>query len=521
MMAGARRTLAGALLLAVAALFAGCAGGQGRVAIPTPKASTTPVSLPEPETFRLSSGLAVWLLHSDHVPVVAASLIVRSGSSFDPKGKEGLLSLAMDMMDEGAGEKSALELADEIQFLGASLGLSTGKDYSSIDLQVLRRNFGTALELFSDILLRPAFSEKEWERVKRLSLNSLKQRGERPTSVARVVGDRLYYGEHPYAHPEDGYSSTVQNISLEDARKAYSAALSPGNCVLLITGDFEPAALRGELEKHFAGWKGPPARLPEKAIHSPGAGRLARVGQHQAQDNPKEPLRLAVVDKPGAAQTVIRIYLQGKRYESSRVPALTLANTIFGGTFTSRLNSNLREEKKITYGASSGLASRRVWGHLVATSSVESGATALGISEFFRELQAMGKGSLRKGELRKAASTQRSRLIENLETQTGLLGIYSSAAALNLEPTERRDFYAAMAAADEKSLESVSKQIYRWENALVVLVGDRGVIDKALEELRENGRAQGGLPLKGFQLPAARYFSREGLPQATATGPDK
>ncbi|MEC9032684.1 MAG: insulinase family protein, partial [Planctomycetota bacterium] len=281
------------------------------------------------------------------------------------------------------------------------------------------------------------------------------------------------------------------------------------------------AALRGELEKHFAGWKGPPARLPEKAIHSPGAGRFARVGQHQAQDNPKEPLRLAVVDKPGAAQTVIRIYLQGKRYESSRVPALTLANTIFGGTFTSRLNSNLREEKKITYGASSGLASRRVWGHLVATSSVESGATALGISEFFRELQAMGKGSLRKGELRKAASTQRSRLIENLETQTGLLGIYSTAAALNLEPTERRDFYAAMAAADEKSLESVSKQIYRWENAMIVLVGDRGVIDKALEELRENGRAQGGLPLKGFQLPAARYFSREGLPEAAATGPDK
>ena len=209
-------------------------------------------------------------------------------------------------MDEGAGEKSALEFADEIQFLGASLGLSTGKDYSSIDLQVLRRNFGTALELFSDILLRPAFSEKEWERVKRLSLNSLKQRGERPTSVARVVGDRLYYGEHPYAHPEDGYSSTVQNISLEDARKAYSAALSPGNCVLLITGDFEPAALRGELEKHFAGWKGPPARLPEKAIHSPGAGRLARVGQHQAQNNPKEPLRLALAD-PGEPPCVGRV----------------------------------------------------------------------------------------------------------------------------------------------------------------------------------------------------------------------
>jgi len=510
MMATARKTLAGSLLLAVAVLLAGCAGGKERVAIPIPPASAAPVSLPEPETFRLSSGLEVWLLHSDHIPVVAASLIVRSGSSFDPKGKEGLLSLAMDMMDEGAGPRSALELADEIQFLGAGIEFSTGKDYSSIDLQVLRRNFGPALDLFSDILLRPNFPDREWERVRRLSLNSLKQRGERPTTVARVVGDRLYYGEHPYSHPEDGYSSTVQDISLEEVKKAYSAALAPGNCILLITGDFEPAALRNELEKRFAGWKGPPATLPEKAVYSP-----------HPQGDEKGPLRLAVVDKPGAAQTVIRIYLKGKRYESSSVPSLTLANTIFGGTFTSRLNSNLREEKKITYGASSGLASRRVWGHLVATSSVESGATALGISEFFRELQEMGRGRLRKGELRKAASTQRSRLIKNLETQAGLLGIYSTAAALNLEPTERRAFYAAMAAADEKSLEAISEKTYRWKDALVVLVGDRGVIDEALDELRKNGRAKGGLPLKKFQLPPAEYFNREGLPEAASTGPDK
>ena len=506
-----RKTLAAFLPLAACAiLLTGCTGGPKRAKIPIPKPSTAVVELPEPETFRLSSGLQVWLLHSDHVPAVVASLIVRSGSSSDPEGKEGLLSLAMDMMDEGAASKSALELADEIQFLGASIDISTGKDYSSIDLEVLRRNFGPALDLFSDILMRPIFADKEWARVRRLSLNSLKQRAERPTSVARVVGDRLYYGKHPYSHPEDGYSSTVQNISLEEIKKAYSGALTPGNCVLLITGDFEPAALRGELEKHFAGWKGSPATLPEKAIYSP-----------RPQDEGKKRVRLAVVDKPGAAQTVIRIYLKGGRYESSRAPSLTLANTIFGGTFTSRLNSNLREEKKITYGASSGLASRRVWGHLVATSSVESGATALGLSEFFREFQAMGSGSLRKGELGKAASTQRSRLIESLETQAGLLGIYSTAAALNLEPTERRDFYAAMAAADQESLEAVSKEIYRWEDAMVVLVGDRGVIDKALEELRKNGRAQGGLPLENFQLPAAKYFGREGLPEATSSGPDK
>ena len=133
----------------------------------------------------------------------------------------------------------------------------------------------------------------------------------------------------------------------------------------------------------------------------------------------------------------------------------------------------------------------------------------------------MGRGRLRKGELRKAASTQRSRLIKNLETQAGLLGIYSTAAALNLEPTERRAFYAAMAAADEKSLEAISEKTYRWKDALVVLVGDRGVIDKALDELRKNGRAKGGLPLKKFQLPSAKYFDREGLSEAISAGPDK
>ena len=500
MISASRKSL---LALCATPLLAGCTLTTGPARVPVPAPSTATVSLPDPEMFTLENGLAVWLLHSDHVPLVAASLVIRAGSSSDPKGKDGLLSLALDMMDEGAGERSALDLADEIEFLGASLDLSTGKDYSSIDLQVLKRNFRSAFDIFSDVLLRPSFSEKEWERVKRLSLNSLRQRGEQPTSVARVVGDRLYYGdEHPYAHPEDGYLSTIENITLDDVKKACAAALIPGNCVLLITGDFEPAALRRELEERFAGWKGPAAELPGKTRQS---GRIS--GQ-----------RLVVVGKPGAAQTVIRIYLPGRAYESPAAPHLELANTVFGGTFTSRLNSNLREDKKITYGARSGLASRRIWGHLVASSSVESGATALGISEFFREFQAMGQGALRKGELQKASATQRSRLIESLQTQSGLLGIYSTTAAHNLQPAWRRAYYAAMAAAEEKDLEDISEEIYRWENALVVLVGDRGVIDKALEDLKKNGRARGGEPLEGFRLPGAEYFNREGLPEAAAGG---
>ena len=503
MIASSRATL---LALCATTLLCGCVLTTRPSAVPVPPPSTATVSLPDPEMFTLENGLSVWLLHSDHVPLVAASLVIRVGSSSDPQGKDGLLSLALDMMDEGAGDRDALGLADEIEFLGASLDISAGKDYSSIDLQVLKRNFQSAFDIFSDVLLRPAFSEKEWERVKRLSLNSLRQRGEQPTSVARVVGDRLYYGDqHPYAHPEDGYLSTVEKISLEDVKNASAAAVVPGNCVLLITGDLEPAALRRELEERFADWKGPPAKLPEKARQS---GRIS--GQ-----------RLVVVDKPGAAQTVIRICLPAKAYESPAVPHLELANTVFGGTFTSRLNSNLREDKKITYGARSGLASRRLWGHLVASSSVESGATALGISEFFREFQAMGQGALRKGELQKAAATQRSRLIEKLQTQSGLLGIYSSTAAHNLEPASRRDFYATMAAATEKDLENISEEIYRWENALVVLVGDRGVIDKALDELRKNSQARGGEPLEAFLLPSAEYFTREGLPEAAAGNQEK
>ena len=150
-----------------------------------------------------------------------------------------------------------------------------------------------------------------------------------------------------------------------------------------------------------------------------------------------------------------------------------------------------------------------------------SGGAGRGVAELWRELQEVGRGCGGKGGVRKADCSKGGRLIEGVETEGGVLGIYSTAAGLNLEPTERRDFDATMAAADEKNLEAVSKKIYRWENAMVVLVGDRGVIDKALEELRKNGRAQGGVPLENFQLPAAKYFDREGLPEATSIGPDK
>ena len=491
-------------LLGAGLLLGGCAVRPKPATgeeIPIPATSTAAIALPGPEILELSNGLEVWLLHSDHVPLVEASLIVRSGSGSDPKGKEGLMSLTMDMMDEGTGKLTSIELADEIQFLGANLDLSTGKDFSSINLKVLKRNFPAAFSLFADILLRPSFSDEDWERVRRLTLNGLKQREERPTTVARVVGDRLFYGDgHPYAHPEDGYLESVSGITLEELRKTHASLFRPGNAVLLITGDFEPAALRREMEERLAGWKDALVAAVE-----------GRAPAHAAQ-------RLVVVDKPAAAQTVIRICLPGIAYGNATGPYLALANTIFGGTFTSRLNSNLREEKKITYGARSGLASRRLGGHLVASSSVESGATALGISEFFREFQEMANGKLRTGELRKASSIQRSRLIESLQTQAGLLGVYSTTAALALPPGEKAAFYAAMAAAGSGDLAAVSKTAFTWPKALIVLVGDRGIIDKALLELEKNRGAEGGAPLRGFRLPKPQYASREGVLQHPGGG---
>jgi predicted Zn-dependent peptidase len=423
---------------------------------------------PVPETFRLENGLEVRLLAQKKVPIVHLRLLVRAGSAADPEGKAGLAALAAAMLDEGAGERRAIELADEIEVLGAELSTGADQDFTSVSLAVLRRNLEPALDIFRDVILKPRFEEKDWQRVKGLWLNDLEQRREEPLQVARLVADRVLFGDgHPYAHPTDGYIPSVNAVELAEVKAFWKTYVRPDNAVLLCAGDISRDELEAGLEKRLGSWsaegQGPPAPASVAPVKTQG-------------------LRLVVVDKPGAAQTVVRILLPAPSpFAPERAP-LTLANSIFGGTFTSRLQMNLREKHQLTYGAGSGLASRRGPSYLAAQSAVKADRTGAALVEFCREFTAMETGEVSEDELQKALATHRIRAIESLATLEGMLGFFEWSAASGRPPDEPRTFHVRTQGEGREGIARECRRTFLWSQAVVVLVGDAALIKKQVPE---------------------------------------
>jgi zinc protease len=447
---------------------------------------------PVPESFRLANGLTVWKLPSARVPLSTLTLLVRAGSAFDPAGKEGLAALTATMLDEGAGALAAIALAEEIDHLGAQLAIETEKEYTQLSLEVLQSNLDRALDLLADIVVRPAFAAEEWERVKTLWLNDLAQRREEPREVARVAGERVFYGEgHPFAHPAEGYEASAKAVELEEVKAFYRERYRPGNAILLFAGGLPAADLAARLERRFGSWE---------------AGAVREASPRPAPAAP--PGKLIIIDKPQAPQTEIRILVPAPAFADPATAPVLLANMAFGGTFTSRLMSNLRERQKFTYGASSGFAPRAASGHLVAASAVHAQKTGAALVEFCREYRRLEAGDLSAGELGKAHALYRSRVLEALESQASSLELYVVSAALGSPPEERREFYRRLQGLELEEVARAARGIFLWDRATVVLVGDRRSIEN---QLNGPGAAlPGDVEGKPFVVPAADVRGREG-----------
>jgi predicted Zn-dependent peptidase len=193
-------------VLVFVALVCGCSGASRRA----PAVDENELRLPTPATIKLRNGVKVWHVRSTKIPMVELSLRFRCGSVQDPPAKHGLAALTFAMLDEGAGSRDALALADEIDFLAAELVTGAERDFSGARLGTLKRNLDAALDIFADVVLRPRLEEEDWQRVRTLWLGELAQSRDQPNLVARRVGDRAFYGDgQPYAHPVTGYSETV------------------------------------------------------------------------------------------------------------------------------------------------------------------------------------------------------------------------------------------------------------------------------------------------------------------------
>ena len=359
--------------VAAATLSAQQAPDRTRPPQPGPPAA---LKLPAIQKQKLSNGLPVWIVEMHEVPVAQVNLVVSSGTANDPPGKFGVASLTAAMLEEGAGSRSALELADAIDFLGADLGATSGIDSSAVRLHVPVARLADALPLMADVALRPTFPRDELERQRQQRLTALLQGRDDPPTISSAAFSRILYGKaHRYGTPQSGTAETIKTFTADDLRTFYASAYRPENATLIAVGDFTADKLMPLLEKSFGSWQASAPAAVEK---------LPAVEQAAAR-------QVFLVDKPGAPQSQIRIGWIGVARSTPDYFPLTVLNTILGGSFSSRLNNNLREVHGYAYGAGSGFDMRAEAGPFFATAGVQTDKTSESLKEFFNELTAIQK----------------------------------------------------------------------------------------------------------------------------------
>ena len=422
------------------------------------------LELPAIQKRTLSNGLPVWIVELHKVPVVAVSLVVKSGSSADPKTRYGLASLTAEMLDEGAGTRGALEIADAVDYLGANLSTSSSFDASFVDFQVPVARLAAALPVMAEVALRPTFKEAELRRVREELLTSLLQAQDDPASVVQFAFPRLVFGPaHRYGTMSFGTVASVKAFTTTDLHQFHARHYVPSNATLIVTGDVTAAAILPRLEAAFGAWKGGAVAAAPVSI----APQLTTR-------------QIYLIDKPGAAQSQIRIGWVGVPRSTPDYFALRVLNTVLGGAFTSRLNTNLRETHGYAYGASSTFDMRGSAGPFHAGAGVQTDKTAEALTEFFKELDGIRK-AVPAGELEKAKNYLALQLPRTFETTASVAGSLAEMFVFNLPQDYYATYVARVRAVTSADVQRAAGRYIQPDKFAVVIVGDRKTIEAGIK----------------------------------------
>lgn len=457
----------GAVMLSVVPLVVSPLGAQAPDRSSPPELGPAPtLSLPPISERTLANGLRVIYMPKHNVPLVQVNLVVKVGSVADPDNRPGLASMVAAMLDEGAGGRSALELAEEIDFLGASIRVSGGRHFITVALHAPVSKLEPALDLLADVVLRPTFADEELDRQRRQRLTTIMQWRDEPRAIARVIYDRTLYGErHPYGRQTMGTAQSMGAMSRDDLRQFHGRYFVSNNAAVVIVGDISERDAIFHLERVFGGWEA--GAVPE---HRFGEARQVRRRQ------------VILVDKPGAAQSEIRIGRIGVARSTADYYPLLVMNTILGGSFASRLNQKLREEKQYTYGARSSFAFRLMAGPFTASAAVQTEVTDSALVEFMRELNAILE-DVSDEEMTRARNFVALRFPSRFQAVSQIAGALENLFEYDLQPGYFNNFVQNVLSVTKEDVLRVARQHIDPERVAIIVVGDRSVIEDGVRAL--------------------------------------
>lgn len=435
-------------------------------AVPNPPAAKFPAI----KNFTLSNGLKVYLVEKHELPLISMISAFDAGYAADKPGRTGIARLTGNMITEGTLTKSSTQISDELNALGTSLSSSANMDNSFVSMSCLKTNFNASLALYTDVLLHPAFPQKEFVRVKKEQLLAIEQEKANPWNISRrILPSLLYPKDHPYNIPGTG-SGTKQSLEKterNDLVAFHDTWFVPNNGFTVVVGDITETELKSTLERGLAGWKR--KDVPKKELAAAAIASSVSV---------------YIIDKPGAGQSQITAAEIAPSAMEKGYDEFSLMNNILGGTFLSRLNMNLREDKHWSYGAGSGIDPVKGPAIFSASAGVQTDKTKESIQEFIKELtQINSSRPVAPDEFTKEQSSVILSLPGDWQTNNGIMWFLQSCMTFNRGLDYPNNYSTIIQNLTLADIQQSAAKIVKPQNLTWLIVGDRQKIETGIREL--------------------------------------
>jgi zinc protease len=427
------------------------------------------VRLPAFEQFVLPNGARVALLEKHDTPLVAVTALLRGGALGDAPGQDGTASLAAEMLQKGAGGRDAASFAAALENVGAELQIGASTEALVASASFLAKDQDLVLALLADALQRPRLDPAEFEKLRTRSIQSiLAAKDADPRQLVGIYGDAWLFGEHPYGRSSGGSEATLQSIQVEDVRRYLEQQTGGDRLILAVVGDISPAGMRQRLEREFGTWRRASSPPPEVSPARPTEGR-----------------HVLLVDKPGATQTYFWLGNVGRSRLDPGRDVQTLVNTVFGGRFTSMLNSELRIKSGLTYGARSGFDRLTQPGAFGMMSYTSTESTVQAVDLTLQTLERLHREGLTPDMVDSARNYLLGQFPPTIETNGQLARRIADLTFYGLGPEDVDGFASRLRALDAQDANrAIGSAFPTSDDLAIVLLGDA---DRIREDVRRYG----------------------------------
>jgi zinc protease len=455
-----------AILLASGNLFAGPPAASDFPATPPAPGPAPQLTVPTPNAQRLANGLEVISVRRADLPLVTAQLVLRRGGEMDPPNLAGLADLTANLLSKGAAGRTAPQIAAAAEALGGTLQASAGWDESAVGITVTTPKLPAALGLLGEVVRQPDFSVPELKRAKAQAIDDLRLQLSRPTALASLAASHGVFGAGAYGHSRNGTPASIERITRGNVQQLHDALYRPDNAILILTGDVTPAQAAQLAQASFGDWPKPATPLPPRPAGS-AAGKLPAI---------------LLIDQHGAGQAgVVAAHAAPPRRDGDYYIG-TVANAVLGGSYSARLNEEIRIKRGLSYGASSRLQSLGDAGIWLASAQTKNPSAPQVVDLMLGQFKRLGDTRVSAGELAARKATLIGSYGRSLETTAGLAQQVAGLAIYGVNLDEVGKYVAQVQAVTPKQIENYARKHLAGDASHVVVVGDAAQFAEAIRQ---------------------------------------